>query len=184
MLVSGQKDLDAFRLLHGGRWGLDLVSQSDGMALFNQAIGVGKSFLMDDMIKIATSDDTYELVIELLPTRKLINERPWIKNPPNGVKILNLRPRPSESCGRVNDRHWSYFEKNGLGLLGRETICGNCAHSQDCFWPFQYSKKNLSGSHVVYATQTHLINRPDFIRSIQEKVGAEKVLTLIDEGAR
>ena len=183
MIVINEKEyLDTFRRKYSAAWGFEALRRSNGMVLINLAIGVGKSYLMDDMIKTAIFDKYCDLVIVLLPTRKLIDERPWIQYPPNNVNIVNLMPRPVEKCGKENNRQWSHFETNGMGLLGRESICKNCLKSKNCFWPDQYEKNKLQDCQVVFATQTHLINRPDFIKFIQSKTDAKKVLTLIDEG--
>jgi hypothetical protein len=49
-----------------------------------------------------------------------------------------------------------------------------------CFWPRQYGRA-LKGARLVYATQAHLERSPTFLAQLRAWVGAESVLTLIDE---
>lgn len=152
-----------------------------GPLLISWPIGVGKSHNIDDVTEVAIDQGEYDLVLVLLPTRRLIRERRWVKHPPEDVPIAILRPRPQKDCGRELNQLWQGYETRGLGLLGREEICkARCPSYSTCFWPQQYGKA-LAGMRVIYATQAHLERAPDFIAQIQSWTGAERMLVLLDE---
>jgi len=115
----------------------------------------------------------------MFPTRRLIDERQWIQNPPAGVGIINLRPRPVQRCGALESK-WRVWEKIGLAALGREELCSNCPHVKNCYWPGQYGDP-LSQARVIYGTQAHLARDPHFIAFIEERTESERTLVLYDE---
>lgn len=147
----------------------------------NWAVGVGKSHCIDDIIDYVISGSSgFDLVIALFPRHSIIDERRIVLAPPPGSKIVRLRPRPSDSCANL-DSDWRFYEKHGLGMLGRENLCGKCSKMGTCFWPSQYSRDNLEGAKIVLGTQAHLVINTDFVDSISRKVGAKRVLLLVDE---
>jgi hypothetical protein len=141
---------------------------------------VGKSHNIDEVIEAAVRGDGYDLVIALLPTRRLIEERRWIREPPGDVHIVKLRPRPRERCGKERDADWQHYEKAGLGALGRLHICKGCPRRRGCPWPKQYGRK-LRGARVIYGTQVHLERAPEFIFQLKQWTHAERVLVVLDE---
>ncbi|MBE7461850.1 MAG: hypothetical protein HS116_00015 [Planctomycetes bacterium] len=177
--VRGDVALAQFRAEWTGRRILDLVRDYRRL-LITWLVGVGKSRNIDDVIETAVRDGRYDLVVVLLPTRRVLNERRWIRIPPPDVRIVNLRPRPSKDCGKARDRRWQFHEAQDLGVLGRVEICGNCPHRDRCFWPQQYGK-SLDGAHVIYGTQAHLKRSPAFVGQLKAWAGAERVLVLLDE---
>ena len=122
----------------------------------------------------------YDLVVVLCPTRRLIRERRPLQEPPPGVKVVDLRPRPAERCGPERDAQWRRFEANDLAALGRLALCKRCPHLRACFWPDQYGK-GLEGARIIYATQAHLARSPGFLVTLRVRTGAERMLTLFDE---
>lgn len=178
-VICGEKALRGFRNLWSASHLLQLLEQHGGRLRINWAVGVGKSYSIDRLIEEAVARNLYEVVIVLPPTRRLINERTWIRNPPPDVAVLNLRPRPAQQCGALNAT-WSAWEKIGLAALGREELCGVCPHADDCFWPGQYSDP-LKNAQVVFATQAHLCRDPRFISFIEQRTEAERILVLYDE---
>jgi hypothetical protein len=179
---SGPKELRAFRKQWKGAQLLKLLQrQRHGPLLISWPIGVGKSRNIDDVIEVAVDQGEYDLVLALFPTRRLIRERRWVKNPPEGVSIAILRPRPRKACGRALNREWRSYETRGLGLLGREDICkARCPTYSKCFWPQQYGK-GLADYQVIYGTQAHLERAPDFIAQVKDWTGAKRILVLLDE---
>lgn len=177
--IIGAQALDDFRANNGGSEIISKLKKNKNI-LVNWAVGVGKSFNMDSVINTAITEEHYDLVIVLLPTRALIDERKFIKKPPAGIQVTNIRPRPFEQCGEERNTIWADYEKRGLGPLGKKTVCELCPKSADCFWPTQYGKK-LRSSKVIFATQAHLKNNPNFISFIQEQSRAKDALVIFDE---
>lgn len=177
--ISGASALSDFRAENDGSHILSLLKNSPN-TLVNWAVGVGKSFNMDSVTKIAITEQHYDLVIVLLPTRALIDEREFIKQPPEGIKVTNIRPRPTSQCGERRNKYWANYERRGLASIGKKTICTLCPKKGECFWPAQYGKQ-LRGSKVIFATQIHLKNNPNFIAFMKEKSVANKVLVIFDE---
>jgi len=171
--------LKRFRKYWSGKRLLKLLKNNAGRLAVNWEIGVGKSHSFDDVIEAGLKKDLYDLVVCLEPTRLLIDERRWIKNPPAGIKIINLRPRPKQNCGPRLNKEWIKFEQKGLGLLGREEICGLCTRN-NCFWPKQYGK-DLKYARVIFATQAHLERSPFFVEQLKKWTKARSVLLLLDE---
>jgi len=172
--------LKHFRKHWSGRRLLKLLRKSEGRLAVNWDIGVGKSHSSDDVIEEGVKNNRYDLIVCLSPTRQLLEERRWIKNPPPRIKIVNLRPRPKEDCGQSRNREWRKLEKRGMGLLGRAEICKYCPKRGICFWPEQYGKA-LKYTRVMYATQAHLGRSPFFIEQLKKWTRANSVLVLIDE---
>ena len=135
---------------------------------------------MIQVANIAANGSEYDLMVMLLPRRELIDSQPMIQARPPGLKVVNLRPRPSRRCGRENDKKWNIFHKCGLGLLGKHTICRKCRKRKGCFWPGQYSD-GLKGADVMFGTQTHLAYNPSFLSWVKIYSGANRVLALLDE---
>lgn len=177
-VVETPEQLSAFRA--GARAALHLERLAPGMAaLVDLAIGVGKSWLLDDIVEhLAVEGDT--LVIVLEPTRALITERRGIRLPPAGVPVAHLRPRPADRCGAL-DREWQALERRGMATLGRIRLCCACPRLQGCFWPTQQQKSRLHGVRILYATQAHLHLDAGFVNRMQQRTGATSVVVLIDE---
>ena len=179
-VISGPEELTAFRSRWDGKRMLTLLEQHNGRLRVDWAVGVGKSHNIDRLMEEAVSSRRYDLVIALFPTRQIINERKWVKNPPDNITIVNLKPRPSHECGGDMNQRWTVFEKNGLGALGRVKLCGHCLLRHGCFWPSQFGK-SLKGSQVVIGTQAHLELSPYFLDQLAQWSEAEKVLVILDE---
>jgi hypothetical protein len=159
---------------------LKLIQKCGGRIRIDWAIGVGKSYCLDQTIESSVKSDLYDLIVALFPTRQIIDERQWILKPPGNVRIVNLKPRTRSKCGTTNDRLWKHFEKKGLGVLGRIELCGHCLLKGNCHWPRQFGKQ-LEGVHVIFGTQAHLERAPSFIDQLMMWTGAERVLVLLDE---
>lgn len=181
-IISGPGALKEFRGHWTGEAILSLLRQNDGKLLITWPVGVGKSHNIDSVIETAISTGLYDLVIVFTPTTAVLNERRWVKNPPEHIKIVILKPRPSDLCGGRADKRWQKFEKNGLGALGRNQLCRPCAHFKTCFWPGQYGK-NLEGARVIFCNQAHLERDRQFISKLSGWARAKKVLAIIDESA-
>ncbi len=179
-VISGPKELTAFRNHWDGRRILDLLHQYKGRLRIDWAVGVGKSFNIDSVIEEAVVSERYDLVIALFPTRRIIEEREWVTNPPVGIKLVNLIPRPIVSCGADMNIRWQVFEKNGLGVLGRIELCGHCLFQSECLWPNQYGK-SMEGAQVIFGAQAHLERSPYFLGQLAQWTKAEKVLVVLDE---
>ena len=180
MLIRGEQALRAFRFEWTGKRMLDLIRQHEGRVRIDRQIGVGKSVNIDTTIASAIRTGSYDLVIGLFPTRRVLEERPWIQQPPSDVRIVNLRPRPRHLCGEARNAQWQIFEASGLGVLGRVEICSLCPHHDTCYWPGQYGK-SLKGAQVIFATQAHLRRTPTFLLQLTNWVGAANPLVLFDE---
>ena len=177
-LISGSAALSAFRQTLTGQYGLDLLEGAEGKLLVQLPIGVGKSRWLDAITLAAL--EQYPLVVILAPTRQLIGERRPLANPPENIRVVNLRPRPSERCGPERESAWRRFESRDLGALGRAEICGRCPLRQGCFWPDQFGA-SLEGARLIYATQAHIVRSPGFIPMLRQMSGAKTLLTLFDE---
>lgn len=178
--VSGEAALADFRHHWSGERLLEVLADRGGRLRIPWAVGVGKSTAIDDLVETAILGRRYDLVIVLVPTRQLIDERRWIRLPPDNVCIVNLQPRPRTRCGPTVDRLWADHERNQLGALGRITLCGPCPERRACPWPDQFGAR-LKGTQVVYATQAHLERAPDFIRQLTDRTQAGRTLVLLDE---
>jgi hypothetical protein len=179
-LISGHRQLDAFRGEWSGEKIIQLVKQQGGRVRIDWDVGVGKSHNIDQVIEAALKNNTYDIVIALFPTRQIINERRWILNPPANIRIVNLKPRPIQRCGQLFNQTWAIFEKNGLGALGRVELCGNCPLKKTCHWPTQFGK-SLIGVQVVIGTQAHIERSPTFIEQIIKWSETSRALVILDE---
>ena len=179
-VISGPEELAAFRSHWDGKRMLDILHQYKGRLRVDWAVGVGKSHNIDRTIEAAVDSNQYDLVIALFPTRQIIDERKWIANPPKGISLVNLKPRPGIKCGTDMNRRWQVFEKNGLGALGRVELCGHCLLRPDCFWPVQFGK-SLKGTQVIFGAQAHLERTPYFLDQLAQWSETEKVLVILDE---
>jgi hypothetical protein len=178
--ISGDEALAAFRGRLTGAYGLDLVRENGGRVLVQLPVGVGKSVWIDAITREAVGSGAYDLVAVLCPTRQLIDERSPLRDPPPGVRVVNLLPRPARDCGRGRDAQWKRYEEAELGALGRVRICGDCPLRPGCFWPRQYGR-GLRGTGILYATQAHLERSPDFLLRVRQWAQAGRMLTLLDE---
>ena len=179
-VISGPKELAAFRSDWGGKKMLRLLQQHNGRLRVDWAVGVGKSHNIDLVIEEASLSGQYDLVIALFPTRQIIDERRWIQNPPEDIRLVNLKPRPGNNCGTNMNHRWQVFEKNGLGALGRVELCEHCLFQPDCTWPKQFGK-SLRGVQVIFGAQAHLERSPYFLDQLTIWAQAEKVLVILDE---
>ena len=178
-VVLGEQDLAAFREHWNGARLLDLIADCGGRVLIAWPIGVGKGLAIDRIIAAAIGGARHDLVICLAPTRAVLVEREWVRNPPSCIKVVNLRPRPRTRCGDL-DGLWRRYEMAGLAALGRRELCGNCPWRPGCHWPDQYGAA-LRGARVIYATHAHLGRAPGFEAQLAAWTGADRVLTLLDE---
>lgn len=177
--ISGALALADFRAKNNGLHALSLLKKQPHL-LINWAVGVGKSTNMDQVIKYGIETGQYDLIIVLVPTRDIINERDYIQFPPENIKITNLRPRPKSLCGKQRDLAWADYETRGLSILGKRTICATCPKHDECYWVNQYGTE-LRGVQVLFAAQAHLVNDSNFIARMKAKCNANKVLVIFDE---
>ncbi|WP_237667969.1 hypothetical protein [Vibrio toranzoniae] len=98
------------------------------------------------------------------------------------IKVVNLRPRDNELCGKQRDAEWAGYDKRGLSILAKRTICALCPNQDECHWIEQFGD-TLKSAQVLFATQAHLANDPNFIARMKAKCKAEKVLVIFDEAA-
>lgn len=176
--IESAEALSSFRESNSAAHVLTYLKQ-DKHVLINWSVGVGKSHNMDSVIEQALQHE-YDCVIVLLPTRALIDERKLIRTPESGLKVVNIEPRPQSLCGQYNAQ-WTIFEKNGLSSIAKKQLCSKCDHNHNCSWLKQYSKDALAGTEVVFATQAHLKNNPNFIKYIAKKTNSHKPLVIFDE---
>jgi len=179
-LINGPDDLKAFRDHWDGKQMLGLLKQHKGRLRVDWAVGVGKSHNIDLTIEEAILSDQYDLVIALFPTRRIIDERKWVLNPPPQINVVNLKPRPRDRCGADINQSWQVFEKNGLGALGRIELCSHCLYNHECNWPGQFGK-SLQGSQVIFGAQAHLERAPYFLDQLTQWTKAKRVLIILDE---
>jgi hypothetical protein len=179
-IIRGEEQLAKFRQGWTGESTLKRLEELGPRLSYSVPIGVGKSRNVDDTIEAAICSGQFDLAISLLPTRQVLEERRWMVNPPDGIRIANLRPRPHALCGNRRDVLWQQFECASMGLLGRIEICRQCSNRSGCFWPKQYGKR-LRGVQVIFATQAHLERSPNFITQVQNWTLAERILVLLDE---
>jgi len=176
-------DAAGLQLLRAKLDGAALLGRLDelgGKFLVSAPIGAGKSFAVDSVIRAAVG--RYSLIVALSPTREVQSEREMVRQPPDGLKVVVLRPRPSGDCGKELDRRWKIYERNALSLLGRAELCGGCDRVETCFWPLQYSVRYLEGARVIFGTQSHLERSPYFLSQMQQATCAEgRVLVILDE---
>jgi hypothetical protein len=179
--VIDEHTLAAFRAAWLGTRLLELLHQHGGRLLITWPIGVGKSTALDGLIEAAVRGGGYDLVVALVPTRRVLQERRWVREAPADLKIVNLRPRPRQQCGPL-DEPWQHFEQAGLGALGRRLLCDACPHRQGCFWPGQYGQ-GLREASAIFATQAHLERDPSFVGRLARWAGASpaRTLTVLDE---
>jgi hypothetical protein len=180
-LIDNQQALEAFRLEWGASRLLKLVAEHQRLFI-NWAVGVGKSHCMDDLVELAVAGGRYDVVLVLVPTRKILDERRWVKNPPPDVPVFNLRPRPSKLCGQA-DAEWLVLERKGMSLLAKVTLCKQCENKPRCEWHTQYQSAELKRAAVIYGTQTHLERDPFFVARVQGWTKAESPLLLLDEAS-
>jgi hypothetical protein len=180
VLINSPEKLARFRNHWNGKKMLELLRQHNGRLRVDLAVGVGKSCNIDRVIEEAIVSDHYDLVIALFPTRRIIEERRWVRTPPKGIKVVNLKPRPDSNCGEALSRRWEVFEKNGLGAWGRIELCGQCPYKSKCFWWRQFGEY-LKGSRVIFGAQAHLERSPDFLNLIARWSEAGKILVILDE---
>jgi hypothetical protein len=173
--------LGAFRAAWSGTRLLQLLREHGGRLLVTWPIGVGKSTAQDALIEVAVREGAFDLVVSLVPTRRVLEERRWIREPPADRRVVNLRPRPRQQCGPL-DEPWRHFEQAGLGTLGRRLLCAACPRRHGCYWPGQYGH-GLSGASVIFGTQAHLQRDPGFVARLAGWAGAGpgRVLTVLDE---
>ena len=179
-VVQGEKRLADFRGHWSGERLFGLLKKCRGRMRIDWAIGVGKSHSLDALLDAVAASQRYDLVVVLLPTRRVLEERKWIQQPPAGVSIVNLRPRPKERCGQTRNASWKEYEAADLGLLGRSEICGHCPHRRGCFWPDQYGGA-LEKAHVIFGTQSHLERSPMFLSQLRLWTKATSLIVLLDE---
>lgn len=179
LLISGGNALTNFRKTNCAEMILQHFNKHNQVLICWQ-VGVGKSYNMDQVVETAIRQNYYDLVIVMPPTRKIIDERMFIKNPPSDIKVVNIRPRPTNECGKERNQLWATYEARNLGQLGKRNCCESCTKYAKCFWPSQYGQA-LQGNQVVFATQAHLKHNPNFIAHVKEQTNAERVLVIFDE---
>ena len=77
---------------------------------------------MDQVLEAAIRQGHYDLVIVMTPTRKIIDERKFIVNPPNDIEVINIRPRPANLCGEERNKIWQSYEARNLSHLGKTSL--------------------------------------------------------------
>ncbi len=179
--VSGWGGLTRFRTKWSAPAVLELVPQHGGRLLINWEVGVGKSYNIDEIIDVVLAGESdYDLLIALFPTNAIIDERRGVKTPLPDSKIIRLKSRQEADCGSLN-KEWSRYERRGLSLLAKSDLCTRCSHHPCCSWLGQYGEDRLKDAKVIIGTHAHLRVNNDFVDFMASKVGARRVLVIIDE---
>jgi hypothetical protein len=176
--VVGDQALANFRRGLTGRSTLTMLRNENGRLLVQLPVGVGKTELLVQTAAAALAGNTYDLVVVLCPRTDLLVET---EDRLRAARLTpcRLRPRPADDCGSLN-ANWLVLERQGCGLLARETLCDKCCKLRpSCFWPNQ--RQSLQGQSLVLAAQTHLKVDPLFISTLRQQTGATRPLVLLDE---
>lgn len=177
IVIAGDEALANFRQGLSAARAVELLRQAGGRLLAQLAVGVGKTeWLIRIIAHVLAASTEYDLVIVLSPRWDILTE--ILSRLPPGLNPTILRPRPKVDCGEL-DAEWDAYERNGLGILGREVLCSNCPRCQACSWLGQYGR--LRNARLVLTMQQHLIVNPDFVSQLKVYTGAERALVLLDE---
>ena len=118
-LIQPPDGLQSFRQEWTGEHTLELLDKHSGRLLVNWAVGVGKSYNLDSTIEAAARSGRYDLVVALLPTRQVLDERRWILNPPEDIRVVNLKARPKGRCGELDILHCHFKVRVQQGETAR-----------------------------------------------------------------
>jgi hypothetical protein len=176
-VISGPEALAEFRQGLSGEYALDVLAGAPWGVLVQLAVGVGKSEWLVKIIAHALESEAYDLVVGLVPRWDILRE--LLKRLPRKPKPVVLTPRPRSRCGDL-DATWVQYERQGLGYLGRATLCAGCPRRQRCSWPGQYGRR-LREAKLILGTQQHLVLNPQFIVHLQQQARALRPLVLLDE---
>ena len=153
------------------------VIDANPATLINAPTGIGKSWLIDDLIDRYVSNSTYDLTLVLAGLTASLVERRLVRHPAPGV--VRLRPRPRADCGPL-DASWREHEQRGTTTWAKRNLCPHCVHYRGCFWPPQYGS-GLRHARVVFGTHQHLVNNRRFLSHLRAITRADSILLLIDE---
>jgi hypothetical protein len=177
VVVAGAEGLAVFRQTLGGPAILARLAATPGGLLLQLPVGVGKTTALVDIISSALASGAHDLVVMLCPrwdvARELLQQLP-----PTPAPVV-LEPRPRKRCGDL-DEPWVQYERQGLGALGRQRLCGACPRAATCPWPSQFGI-GLRGARLVVTVQHHLVLNPAFVLHVKQQAQAHNPLVLVDE---
>src|SRR6185436_12021204 len=91
--------------------------------LIRVAVGVGKSWAVDQLLAWPQLYERFGLVIYLAPTRAVLQEREArLKEAGFHFGMRVLEPRPHVRCGPL-DARWQMFEGMACTALAKKTLC-------------------------------------------------------------
>lgn len=179
--LVAEDDLPKFRADHlSADFALARLPGSDGVLLFNEPPGIGKSTLARSLIPSALAAGR-DLVILVAPTRAILAEMPPADElGVDPAAMVRLEARPTDRCGPL-DQEWSALERQGCAALARDQLCGGCPHAGNCTWPDQLDQIGEQ-TRVILLTEQYLVLNPTMIPSLISRAGAEAPLVILDEG--
>jgi hypothetical protein len=175
--IDSEEALAEFRSTQFSAGSLAPIIDASSATLINGPTGIGKSWLIDDLIDHYFRGVIYKLIVVLAGLTISLLERRLVRHPVPGV--VRLRPRPREDCGLL-DVPWREHEQPGTTTWAKCNVCPACVHHPGCFWPTQYGA-GLRPARVVFGTHQHLINNRRFLSHLRVVTKADSILLLIDE---
>jgi hypothetical protein len=178
IVIDDEGALAAFRSGPFTAGALAPVIEAHPVTLVDVPVGVGKSTLLDDQVDHFIIAGEHDLIVVLSPLTANLEERRLVKHPV--PEVLRLRPRPRASCGPL-DAIWRAHERGATTLYAKHNVCPLCPNFGHCFWPGQYTTKNLDGVRVIFGTHAHLLVNRRFLHFLKAVTGARSLLLLLDE---
>jgi len=186
--IKGEDQLRAFRQEEFTVEALVDALASTGGLLLPQEPGVGKSHLLDGLVRHHRDNETWELMLLLTSQHRAIQERACVQefnSLSEGEKgahdVVVLSGRPATRCGALKDE-WFRLERAGCSLVAKNTLCRACPLRSECSWPGQLTRERLRGKRLICGTQANLQVIPQFVDLVRRKTGVEKILVALDEG--
>lgn len=155
--------------------------KTNGTVLLQAAIGTGKSYLVDGLLSLPDTFDTYDLLIYVVPQHSIASERAILTGsarPP--VAYVHLKGRPTSSCGPL-DTQWHQYESQGLSALGKEQLCKACPMASDCSWPTQLSKKVVEEVRLFFVAEAYFKAMPSLVKRLKQLTDTDTALVIFDE---
>lgn len=182
-VIVTERELPSFRARELSSRALLAAVVRDVRVVIRVAVGVGKSFAVDALLRDPRTFARFDLVVYSAPTWNVLNERPIVRGDEAPlIPHVVLRPRPNEDCGPYSEA-WEQLEARSCGAFGKATLCRECQEgvpeTERCFWPKQYSR--LRGVGLIFTTEQNFLVNRSLLPFLIERTGAKRPLVILDE---
>lgn len=185
-MILGETQLEVFRREHLAPEAVLALIEEHRRVLLRLAVGVGKSWLCDELLAWPSLYEAFDLVVYAAPAWNILHERRIVSGEtvaPVPMKVLE--GRPLQRCGSYAEE-WESLQSRGCVACAKKELCGPCTRCDvasgvdPC--PFPTRMRGLRRTRLLFLAEQQFSANRSLLPLLQLRTGARRPLVILDEG--